>query len=194
MFSQKQPDNDAPYTPDSSIYESDSILVEIASEKHSPHKAAIYSAILPGLGQMYNKKWWKLPFVYGGFIATGSLINHNNNFFQLYRQAYADIIDNDPTTNSFKDLDIEGRWDWNNASQVQQFGTRLKRAQESARRNRDLAIICTIGVYALQIIDATVDAHFFDYDISDDISMNWGVTPMQYSGQIYPAVALQFNF
>lgn len=161
---------------------------------HSPRKATIYSAVLPGLGQIYNKKYWKLPFIYGGFVGFGYAIKWNNDYYVLYRQAYADIIDDDPNTNSFIDLVIEGNWDWNNASQVQQFATRLQNAKNGARRNRDFMVILTAAFYALNIIDATVDAHFFNFDIGDDLTMNWSPGPTYCCGKVCPGVNVQFRF
>ena len=148
---------------------------------HSPHKATVYSAVLPGLGQIYNKKYWKLPILYGGFAALAYSIHWNNNYYVKYKKAYSDIADDDPTTNSFKDLDIEGHWDFSDPSQVSQFETRLKNAKEASRRYRDMCIIGTVALYALNIIDATVDAHFFDFNISGDLSMNWTPTTTYYA-------------
>lgn len=182
-------EGDAMFTADSTA-----VAQSLTEEKHSAHLATVYSAILPGLGQIYNKKWWKVPIIYGGLYAMGRIIQHNNNYYVQYKQAYADIIDDDPMTNSYKELAIEGNWDWTNASQMSQFGTRLNKAQQSARRNRDLCIIFTVGIYAIQIIDASVDAHFFNFDISDDLSMQWGATPIYHSGKYYPGVAFQIQF
>ncbi len=137
--------------------------------EHSPRKATIYSAVLPGMGQIYNKKYWKVPLIYIGFGAFAYFIDWNNDQYVLYRQAYADIVDDDPNTNSFEDLNFEGRWD----GQTQQFTTALQRAKDYSRRNRDLVIISTAAFYALNIIDASVDAHFFNFDIGDDLTMRW---------------------
>lgn len=197
-YAQQEVKTDSINTPSNTFFSNDSVAISqsvtVEKEKHSAHRATIYSAILPGLGQIYNKKWWKVPILYGGFATLGYFINYNNNYYVSYKQAYADIIDDDPMTNSFMDLNIEGHWDWTNESQLQQFGTRLNNAQQAARRNRDLLIICTVGVYALQIIDAAVDAHFFDFDISDDLSLQWGAAPVQQSGKYYPGVAVQIQF
>jgi len=156
----------------------DSIAVLTEKPEHSPRKATIYSAVLPGLGQIYNKKYWKVPIIYIGFASLIYAINWNNDHYVDYKQAYSDIIDDDPTTNSFKDLDIEGNWDFNNASQVAQFTERLDNAKEAARRYRDLCIIGTAALYAINIIDATVDAHLFNFDISDDLTVNWTPQPV----------------
>jgi len=172
----------------------DKIDVEEVKPAHSPRKATIYSAVLPGLGQIYNKKYWKLPLIYGGFIGFGYAINWNNDYYVLYKQAYADIIDDDPNSKSYENLVIEGNWDWDNASQVSQFTTRLQNAKNSARRNRDLMIIATAAFYALNIIDATVDAHFFNFDIGDDLTMIWTPGPMYCQGKAFPGVHVQFSF
>ena len=174
--------------------QADTIPVDQTPSIHSPRKATIYSAVLPGLGQIYNKKYWKVPLIYGGFIAFGYGINWNNNYYVLYKQAYSDIVDDDPNTNSFKDLDIEGNWDWTNSSQVSQFTTRLLNAKNSARRNRDFMIILTAGFYALNIIDASVDAHFFNFDIGDDLTFNWAPGPVYCAGKRVPGINVQIRF
>ena len=151
----------------------DSVMVALEKPEHSPRKATIYSAVLPGLGQIYNKKYWKVPLVYIGFGTLGYFIDWNNDQYTLYREAYADIADDDPNTNSFEELNFEGRWNLDNPRERNQFSEALNRAKETARRNRDLVIISTAAFYALNIIDASVDAHLFNFDISDDLTMKW---------------------
>ncbi|WP_423130539.1 DUF5683 domain-containing protein [Gaoshiqia sp. Z1-71] len=172
----------------------DSLMASFVKPEHSARKATIYSAVLPGLGQIYNKKYWKVPLVYGGFAAFGYWIDWNNDYYVLYKQAYADIVDQDPNTNSFMDLNIEGHWDFTNASHVQQFTTRLKNAKEATRRNRDLLIILTAAFYAVNIIDASVDAHFFNFDISDDLTFNWTAGPVFCGNKPLPGVHVSFRF
>ena len=155
------------------IANADTLKVSVGKIEHSPRKATIYSAVLPGLGQIYNKKYWKVPLIYIGFGTFGYFINWNNDLYQQYRQAYSDIVDSDPNTNSFVDLNIDNHWNLEDSGQLQQFADRLKNAKESARRNRDLVIISTAAFYALNIIDASVDANFFDFDMSDDLSFEW---------------------
>lgn len=156
----------------------DSIKAVQEKPKHSPRKATIYSAVMPGLGQIYNRKYWKVPLVYIGFATFGYYIDWNNDQYVQYKQAYADIVDDDPNTNAFEKLNFEGRWDLNNASQRNQFKDALKRAKDYSRRNRDLVIISTAAFYALNIIDASVDAHFFDFDIGDDLTFQWVPGPV----------------
>lgn len=161
---------------------------------HSPKKATIYSAVFPGLGQIYNRKYWKVPLVYIGFASLIYSIDWNNDYYVQYRQAYIDISDDDPTSNSFKDLDIEGNWDFDDASQLEQFKTRLENAKEQTRRYRDLCIIGTAAFYAINIIDASVDAHLFNFDISDDLTMNWMPQPMYAMDQPLMGIHFVINF
>jgi len=127
----------------------------ILNKKHSPHKAAMYSALVPGLGQIYNERYWKLPIIYG---AAGVLIyafDFNNDRYNRYKNAYADMDAGKITSfEGFTDKDV------------------LLRLKDNYRRNRDLNVIIMAGVYLLNVVDATVDAHLFDYDISDDLSLN----------------------
>jgi hypothetical protein len=154
----------------------DSTRIVNPKSEHSPHKATIYSAILPGLGQVYNRKYWKVPIIFGGFATLGYFINFNNEVYQTYKQAYSDIIDSDPFTNSYLKLDINPIFF--EPDKTTQLTENLKRAKDTWRRNRDLVIIGTVVFYAVNVIDASVDAHFFDFDISEDLSMNWAPSPV----------------
>lgn len=151
----------------------DTVIVKKPAVVHSPRKATIYSAALPGLGQIYNRKYWKLPLVYGGFATLGYFINFNNGEYIKYRQAYSDIIDNDPNTSSY--LKLITNYDSNRRTQ---YIDRLRSYKDYWRRNRDLLVISTAMFYALNIIDASVDAHFFNFDISDDLTMKWAPGPI----------------
>lgn len=171
--------------------EADSTQIVLEKPEHSPHKATIYSTILPGLGQIYNKKYWKLPIIYIGFGALGYFINYNNDLYIEYKQAYADIIDDNPNTNSFMQIDnYEEYW----KGKETQFSSRLKTAKDGSRRNRDFVIICTVAFYALNIIDATVDAHFFDFDISDDLSFQWTPGPVYCFNQKLVGIHCRIRF
>lgn len=156
--------------------EADSVKVKKKEVLHSPRKATIYSAVLPGLGQIYNRKYWKVPLVYGGFVTFGYFINFNNNLYTKYKQAYSDIIDNDPTTNSYKNLNVNPIFF--EADKISQLQESIKSAKDGSRRNRDLVVISTAVFYALNIIDASVDANFFNFDISEDLTINWVPGPM----------------
>jgi len=123
------------------------------------------SALLPGLGQAYNKKYWKLPIIYGGFAGLGYSIDFANKKYKDFKEAYILRVDGDP----------------DKYPQVSEDG--LLQLKEYYRRNRDLSYILTAGLYILNIIDANVDAHFFDYDISKDLSLN--ITPHIYNNTAF---------
>lgn len=151
----------------------DTVVVKKPAVVHSARKATIYSAALPGLGQIYNRKYWKVPLVYGGFATFGYFINFNHKEYIKYRQAYSDIIDTDPNTNSYLKLITNPR-----PERMTQYTETLRQYKDSWRRNRDLVVISTAMFYALNIIDASVDAHFFNFDISDDLTMKWAPGPI----------------
>lgn len=155
----------------------DSIKIKGDGENHSPRRATIYSAVLPGLGQIYNRKYWKLPIVYGGFATLGYFINFNNEQYVIYKQAYSDLIDSDPYTTSYYDLKNVSEY-WFQDDKLSQFTENLESAKDYWRRNRDLVVIGTAVFYALNIIDASVDANFFNFNISDDLTINWTPGPI----------------
>lgn len=148
---------------------SDSLFVE----EHSPRKASVYSAILPGMGQAYNKKYWKIPIIYAGFGALGYFIGWNNKNFNVAKKAYSDLTDTIPGTDSYLKLKQIIYYDLNKPSDVATLKQGLTSSQDYFRRNRDLLIIVTAAFYGLNIIDASVDAHFFNFDISDDLTFHW---------------------
>ena len=131
----------------------------------SPAKAAFYSAILPGLGQAYNKKYWKIPIVYGA-IGTGVYFYINNNKeYNRFRDAYKRRLA------GFTDDEFY-------FSQGVQLATprvtteRLEDAQKFYRRNKEISLLVTIGLYALNIIDANVDAHLLQYNVDENLSLS----------------------
>jgi len=136
-------------SPDANLQQPENI------KTHSPHKATMYSALIPGLGQVYNKKYWKLPIIYG---ATGVLIyafDVNNDQYNKFKNAYTEM-------------------DAGNIEQFEGFTNKdiLLRIRDNYRRNRDLNVISLAAVYLLNVVDATVDAHLFNYEITDDLSLN----------------------
>ena len=132
-------------------------------------KTAMWLAIVfPGGGQIYNHKYWKLPIIYGGFLGCAYAMNWNNTMYSDYSQAYIDIMDDDPNTKSYEDFLPIG-YDAN--ANKDRLKTLFKRKKDYYRRYRDLSIFCVIGVYALSIIDAYVDAELSSFDISKDLSM-----------------------
>lgn len=158
---------------------------------HSPKKATIYSAILPGLGQAYNKKYWKIPLIYAGFGTIGYFIFWNNDNYNIMRTAYVDLTQD--TGNSY--LDFKPEWvDLDNATDVENFKTSISKQQDYYRRNRDLLIIGMVGFYGLNIIDASVDAHLFDFDMGDDLTFNWQPTMQSLNRQTHYGINCTFTF
>jgi hypothetical protein len=169
---------------------------EAGKVEHSPRKATIYSAVLPGLGQAYNKKYWKIPLVYAGFGAIGYFIKWNNDNYQLFRIGYIHLTDTIPETQDYLKIEAVRRnnYDLENPNQFNNLKTALSRQQDYYRRNRDLLIISMVAFYGLNIIDASVDAHLFDFDISDDLSLNWQPSMMLRNNNLMYCVNFKLNF
>ena len=128
-------------------------------------KATTLSTIFPGAGQVFNKSYWRVPIVIGGMASTIYTIDWNNRGYQRFKTAYTLRVDYDNNPEKYPG----GAADEFRGAYSATF---LKNLKDSYRRNRDLCIILTAGVYLLQILDAHVDAHLQDYDISDDLTMN----------------------
>ena len=128
-------------------------------------KATTLSTIFPGAGQVFNKSYWRVPIVLGGLASTIYTIDWNNRGYQRFKTAYALRVDYDKNPEKYP----QGAADEFRGAYSATF---LKNLKDSYRRNRDLCIILTAGVYLLNILDAHVDAHLQDYDISDDLTMN----------------------
>lgn len=146
--------------------------------KPDPVRAVWLGAIVPGLGQIYNRSYWKLPIVYGGFMGCAYAITWTSNQYTGYKNAYRDIyydirdgkVSNDPSK-SYIAILPEG-YTIDRMGGASTYRDRLKDWQNQSRRNRDIAIAATAIVYALSLIDAYVDAQLFDFDISNDLSLN----------------------
>ncbi len=147
-------------------------------KRHSPKKAAILSAVLPGAGQVYNKKYWKLPIVYGGLAGLGTWVGFNAKNLRGFTNAYKMELEN-TGSGSYKGF----------------TGSQLNVKRDDAKRNLDLSIILISVFYALNIVDATVDAHLYDYSITDDLSVS--IQPdfdyYQASTGYRPKVGLNFS-
>lgn len=136
--------------------------------KPDPTKATWLAVVFPGGGQIYNRKYWKLPIVYGGFVGCLYAYNWNSQMYSDYRQAYLDIMDNNPNSDSYKDFFRPGYdFDANKDYITEVF----KKRKDRYRRWRDLSIFAFIGVYVLSVIDAYVDAQLASFDISEDINL-----------------------
>ena len=172
---------------------------EVEIFKPDPTKAVLLS-LVPGLGQIYNRKYWKLPIVYGGFMGCIYAITWNNRNYRDYSTAYNDIMNenvNDPSSwhSSWQDL-VPSGGDPADYINNENFKTLIKNRKDYYRRFRDLSIIITVGVYALCMIDAYVDAQLFDFDITQDLSMRVEpvVTPQtRFSSRTY-GVNCSFTF
>lgn len=136
-----------------------------------PNRALWLSALCPGLGQIYNRKYWKVPIVVGGYVGLAYATSWNNRMLSDYTKAYRDIMDSDPSTKSYMDFypsttkeeDIDKAW----------LTKALKSKKDFYRRNRDLCIIGMVGLYLVCMVDAYVDASLSHFDISPDLSMRW---------------------
>ena len=126
----------------------------VAKSEHSPKKATLMSVALPGLGQAYNKKYWKIPIIYAGLGTTVYFIFWNNDLYNEFKTAF-DIRE------AGGDDKYQGIYSEENLITLQNY----------YRNNRDLSIILTVLVYGLNIIDANIDAHLYDFDVTDDLSM-----------------------
>lgn len=130
---------------------------DTSAVNHSPKKAAIMSACLPGLGQAYNNKYWKIPIIYAGLGGAGYAIGFNNSRYQSYRKAYIARTDTlDSTTDPYTNYSAANLLDLRNYY----------------RHNLELSVIIISFVYVLNIVDASVDAHLYDFDISNDLSLS----------------------
>jgi hypothetical protein len=139
---------------------------------HSAHKASVYSAILPGLGQAYNKKYWKIPVVYAGFGTLYYFASSNGKLYREARTAYDYVL------NEY-DYPIDNQFVGKNYTAED-----LQSIRDYYRRNMELSWIISGLWYVLNIVDATVDAHFFDYDVSDDLTLE--IEPMTQPMQLIP--------
>ncbi|MFY0626668.1 MAG: hypothetical protein JXR07_10245 [Reichenbachiella sp.] len=141
----------------------DSVLKDVpgietfqSKSKLDPNKATLYSAVIPGLGQIYNKQYWKLPILYGGAILIGHYIKYNNDFYNAFRNAWIAETDNNPNTeNPFSDFPTAS----------------LQRNAEQFRRDRDFLIIIGVVYYLLNIVDAHVAAHLMEFDMNSDLAI-----------------------
>ena len=134
-----------------------------------PKRALWLALVLPGAGQIYNRKYWKLPIIYGGFIGCIYALTWNNMMYKDYSQAYLDLMDKDPNTASYnKFLHLGVTIDDSNKERYKEI---FKNRKDKYRRWRDLSIFVMIGVYALSVIDAYVDAELSAFDISKDLSL-----------------------
>jgi hypothetical protein len=137
----------------------DTIAIKSHAKRYSPRKALLYAAILPGLGQAYNKKYWKLPLVYGGFYAIGYYINEYNNLYTEYKGYLYDNLE-------------AGLGENERHPEILFTTTQIRTAVDKTRRERDLMIILLGGMYLLQMVDAHVDAHLKEFDLNPNLQVS----------------------
>lgn len=167
----------------------------------NPKRALWLALVLPGAGQIYNRKYWKLPIFYGGFIGCIYALSWNNTMYKDYSQAYLDISDNDPSTasyNKFLHLGVEI-----NSSNEARYRDLFRSRKDKYRRWRDMSVIAMVVVYALSVIDAYVDAELSEFDISKDLSLRvqptaipthqWGTVNRPLQAQSF-GVSCSLNF
>jgi hypothetical protein len=122
----------------------------------APAKAAFYSAIFPGGGQIYNKKYWKAPIVWGAMGTTIGIYAWNNKKYHEYRDAYKDLLQGKELTGELAGINDPDR---------------LIRAQKGHQKNRDLCALLTVGLYVLQIVEANVNAHLMQFNVNENLSL-----------------------
>lgn len=133
-----------------------------------PTKATWLALVIPGGGQIYNRKFWKLPIFYGGFAGCAYALTWNGKMYRDYSDAYRDAVNENWNSSSIQDLLPPG---YLNQVSTSQLTETLRRRKDTYRRWRDLSIFAFIGVYLLSVIDAYVDAELSNFDISPDLSM-----------------------
>lgn len=176
--------NDTPKQPDSDVEFVNADSIKVPYDANRAARAAFYSAVLPGLGQVYNKKYWKVPIVYGALGTGVAVYLFNDNQFNELREAFRIRLAGG-TNDMFSNPD--GTPILSNAG--------LERAQRTAQRNRELSLLITAGIYILQIIDANVDGHLKDFNVNDDLSLRPVLIPMQQGfSSTQPGLSLTYTF
>jgi hypothetical protein len=202
------PKHEAPISTDTTIMVYSDSLAKVVGdtlklnrfENWQPNsiRAMWLAMVFPGGGQIYNRKYWKLPIVYGGVVGCIYAVNWNSQMLKDYSQAYQDITDKDPTTNSHLEMLPLG---YNISGREEHFKTIFKRKKDFYRRNRDLSIFCIAGVCLLSVVDAYVDAELSTFDIGRELSVqlspNMISTDMMQGTSLMnatPCISINFNY
>lgn len=176
---------------DSSLVATEAPAVPATQATFNPDgmRAVWLSALCPGLGQIYNRRYWKLPIVVGGFVGLAYATSWNDRMYSDYQQAYLDIMDTDPSTNSYMDFfpsyydedDIDKSW----------LTNLLKTRKDTYRHYRDYCVVGMVALYLVCILDAYVDAEMFHFDMSTDLSLQVkpAIIPLSLTQQ--PALGMQ---
>ena len=158
------------------INKSDTLVIK-EIDPLRPTKASFYSALLPGLGQAYNKKYWKLPIVYGAIGTSLYFYINNNKKYNNYRDAYKRRLQ------GFNDDEYQYLDD-----------SRLIEAQRFYQRNRDLSLLVTFAFYVLNIVDANIDAHLAQFNVNDKLSFQPEVYPNEINYKLNMGISLNYKF
>ncbi|WP_347372768.1 DUF5683 domain-containing protein [Aequorivita sp. Q41] len=159
------------------IVVNDSLKPKVEYNPLAPARAAFYSAVVPGLGQAYNKKYWKIPIIYAGMAAGVYFYKQQDEEYDRFRNAYKRRLA------GYEDDEFQGISD-----------DRLINAQKSAQRNKDVSIIVTIAFYLLNVVDANVDAHLQQYEVSDDLSLQPNFDYNQFNAKPQYGMSLTYRF
>lgn len=179
------------FATDSTILPTDTIVLPVKASTFDPDgmRAVWLSALCPGLGQIYNRRYWKLPIVVGGFAGLVYATTWNNRMLVDYQQAYLDIMDTDPTTNSYMDFfpsyykeeDLDKTW----------LTNLLKTRKDAYRHYRDYCIVGMVALYLVCILDAYVDAELYHFDMSPDLAIDVKPALIPITRMQQPALGLQ---
>ncbi|MDV7185682.1 DUF5683 domain-containing protein [Lutibacter sp. TH_r2] len=167
---------------DVTIKVKDTVFITDDFNPLSPSKAAFYSAILPGLGQAYNKKYWKIPIIYGALGSGVYLYSRNNTNFKRARTAFKLMQDDKPH-------EFDGVGDHILLSE-----DALISAQKSYKEDRDLSLLVTVGLYVLQILEASTNAHLLQHNVDDNISFKPTIINNDFSNKQVVGASINFNF
>lgn len=169
------------------------LQMKVQTWEPDPRKATWIALLFPGGGQIYNRKYWKLPIVYGGFVGCVYALTWNQSTYADYRKAYVDILDDDPDTKSYEEfLPPNYQIDSSTEDWLKDV---FKKRKDKYRRYRDLSIFAFAGMYIISAIDAYVDAELSHFDISSDLSLK--VEPnilIDYQGTPKVGLLLAFSF
>ncbi len=169
-------------------------LGKVRTFNPDPKRALWMSALCPGLGQIYNRRYWKLPIVVGAFVGLSYGASWNNRMYKDYSKGYRDVMDDDPDTHSYMDFfpptvkesDLDMAW-------LQKV---MKSKRDYYRRYREICVIAMVGVYLINIVDAYVDASLAHFDISPDLTLDVAPTAIDsgVTGGRLPSLGLQCAF
>lgn len=167
--------------PLSNVDKVDSVL-----KHHSPKTAALRSAILPGLGQIYNKKYWKLPIIYGALGISGAVLQYNLKWYKKTRYAYKVLYNRDTVNFSKVDPLLQPLLTSSNSNALRSY-------RDGFRQNIDYSVLATLLLWGLNVVDATVDAHLKPFDVSKDLSLRFKLGPSEMARTTGVSLVLAFR-